>query len=177
MRPSSARKRGDDVGKTKVGKGMKLEIVIDASGLPLGMATGAADESEQDLLVPALNDIPIDLPQGTPVIADKGHDSDSLRDQVEQAGFRADDPASQQPGEAVAQRRSAAAALSPPMAGRTNERLASLLPRPRCPLVALLVHVRRAGVSELHPHGATTVLKQSLSKMQLTTLICAPVPH
>jgi len=67
---------------------MKLEIVIDASGLPLGMATGAADESEQDLLVPALNDIPIDLPEGTPVIADKGHDSDPLRDQVEQAGFR-----------------------------------------------------------------------------------------
>jgi hypothetical protein len=34
MLPSSARKRGDDVGKTKFGKGMKLEIVVDASGLP-----------------------------------------------------------------------------------------------------------------------------------------------
>jgi transposase len=66
---------------------MKLEIVIDATGLPLGMATGGADESECDLLVPALNDVPIDVPAGTPVVADKGHDSDPLRDAVEAAGF------------------------------------------------------------------------------------------
>ena len=35
---------------------MKLEVVTDASGLPLGMATAAASVSEQALLVPALND-------------------------------------------------------------------------------------------------------------------------
>src|SRR5262245_22964093 len=40
-------KRGFDVGKTKVGKGMKLEIVIDPTGLPLGMATASANISEQ----------------------------------------------------------------------------------------------------------------------------------
>jgi IS5 family transposase len=66
---------------------MKLEIVVDASGLPLGLAAAAADESEQALLVPALNDIPVDVPPGTPVIADRGHDSDPLRDEVEAAGF------------------------------------------------------------------------------------------
>jgi transposase len=66
---------------------MKLEIVVDASGLPLGLAAAAADESEQALLVPALNDIPVDVPAGTPVIADRGHDSDPLRDEVEAAGF------------------------------------------------------------------------------------------
>jgi transposase len=66
---------------------MKLEVVVDASGLPLGMATAGADESEQHLLVPALNDIPVAVPSGTPVIADKGHDSDALRDAVEDAGF------------------------------------------------------------------------------------------
>jgi transposase len=66
---------------------MKLEIVVDASGLPLGLAAAGADESEQALLVAALNDIPIDVPAGTPVIADRGHDSDPLRDQIEQAGF------------------------------------------------------------------------------------------
>jgi IS5 family transposase len=66
---------------------MKLEIVVEAGGLPLGMATGGADESEQALLVPALNDIPIEVPAGTPVVADKGHDSDPLRDEVEAAGF------------------------------------------------------------------------------------------
>lgn len=43
--------------------------------------------SEQDLLVPALEDIPLEVPEGTPVIADKGHDSDPLRDDVQDAGF------------------------------------------------------------------------------------------
>ena len=66
---------------------MKLEIVVDASGLPLGLAAAGANESEQALLVPALNDIPVDIPAGTPVIADRGHDSDPLRDEVEDAGF------------------------------------------------------------------------------------------
>jgi len=66
---------------------MKLEVVTDATGLPPGMATGAAGVSEQALLVPALDDIPVEVPEGTPVIADKGHDSDALRDDVEAAGF------------------------------------------------------------------------------------------
>jgi IS5 family transposase len=66
---------------------MKLEVVVDASGLPLGMAVAAANESEQQLLVPALNDVPVEVPAGTPVIADKGHDSDPLRDEVEAAGL------------------------------------------------------------------------------------------
>ena len=66
---------------------MKLEIVVDASGLPLGLAAAAANESEQALLLPALNDIPVEVPTGTPVIADRGHDSDPLRDEVEDAGF------------------------------------------------------------------------------------------
>jgi IS5 family transposase len=66
---------------------MKLEIVVDGSGLPLGMAVAAADESEQALLMPALNDVPLDVPAGTPVVADRGHDSDPLRDEVEAAGF------------------------------------------------------------------------------------------
>jgi IS5 family transposase len=37
--------------------------------------------------MPALDDIPLVLPEGTPVVADKGHDSDTLRDDVEEAGF------------------------------------------------------------------------------------------
>ncbi len=66
---------------------MKLEVVVDASGLPLGLATAAANVSEQALLVPALDDVPVEVPEGTPVVADKGHDSDPLRDDVEAAGF------------------------------------------------------------------------------------------
>jgi transposase len=66
---------------------MQLEVVVEAGGLPLGMATAGANAPESDLLVPALNDVPIDVPAGTPVVADKGHDSDPLRDAVEAAGF------------------------------------------------------------------------------------------
>jgi IS5 family transposase len=67
---------------------MKLEIVVDASGLPLGLAAAAANVSENELLMPALDDVPVEVPPDTPVIADKGHDSDSLRDELEEAGFR-----------------------------------------------------------------------------------------
>ena len=65
---------------------MKLEVVVDKSGLPLGMAAAAANVSEQDLLMPALDDVPLAVPDGTPVVADKGHDSDPLRDELESGG-------------------------------------------------------------------------------------------
>jgi IS5 family transposase len=66
---------------------MKLEVVADASGLPLGLAAAGANVSEQELLKPALDDVPVAAPPGTPVIADKGHDSDRLRDEVEGDGY------------------------------------------------------------------------------------------
>lgn len=66
---------------------MKLEIVADASGLPLGAAAAAANVSEYQLAMPALDDVPIQIPEGTPVIADRGHDSDELRDDIEDEGL------------------------------------------------------------------------------------------
>lgn len=66
---------------------MKLEIVADASGLPLGAAAAAANVSEYQLAMPALDDVPVPIPEGTPVIADRGHDSDELRDDIEDEGF------------------------------------------------------------------------------------------
>jgi IS5 family transposase len=66
---------------------MKLEVVTERGGLPLGMTIAAANVSEQDLLVEALNDVPLALAEGTPVVADKGHDSDPLRDELEAEGF------------------------------------------------------------------------------------------
>lgn len=65
---------------------MKLEVVVDKSGLPLGLEVAAADVSEQKLLVPALRDVPVEVPDGTPLVADKGHDSDALRDDLEAEG-------------------------------------------------------------------------------------------
>jgi IS5 family transposase len=67
---------------------MKLEIVVDASGLPLGLAVAAANVSETELLAPALADVPVAVPAETPVVADKGHDSDALRDELEAEGYR-----------------------------------------------------------------------------------------
>lgn len=64
---------------------MKLEVVTEATGLPLGMATAPANVSEQQLLLPAVEDVPVAVPKGTPLVADKGHDSDALRDEIEAA--------------------------------------------------------------------------------------------
>jgi transposase len=66
---------------------MKLEVVAEGDGLPLGMAVAAANVSEQELLMPAVNDVPVAIPPGTPLIADKGHDSDRLRDDLEAKGL------------------------------------------------------------------------------------------
>lgn len=66
---------------------MKLEIVVDASGLPLGAAAAAANVSEYELAMPALDDVPVSIPEGTPVIADRGHDSDELRDDLQEEGL------------------------------------------------------------------------------------------
>jgi IS5 family transposase len=66
---------------------MKLEIVVEGDGLPLGMAVAAANISEHELLMPAVKDIPVEIPPGTPLIADKGHDSDPLRDELEANGL------------------------------------------------------------------------------------------
>jgi transposase len=66
---------------------MKLEVVTDASGLPLGMATAAADVAETELLRPALDDVPVAIPPGTPLIMDRGYDSDPLRDELKDAGY------------------------------------------------------------------------------------------
>ena len=66
---------------------MKLEIVVEGKGLPLGAAAAGANVGEADLLMPALDDVPLELSEGTPVIADKGHDSDPLREAMKQSGF------------------------------------------------------------------------------------------
>src|SRR5205085_4476076 len=71
------------------GKGMELEVVIDGRGVPLAVVPAAADVAEVDLAGPALADLPagIAVPAGVPVVADKGYDSDPLRERLAAAGF------------------------------------------------------------------------------------------
>ena len=47
---------------------MKLEVVTDARGLPLGLEVAAADLSEQTLLIPALEDVPVEVPPGSRLV-------------------------------------------------------------------------------------------------------------
>jgi IS5 family transposase len=68
---------------------MKVEVAVDATGIPVGVATDAANVPETDLGGVALASIPraVAVPDGTPVVADKGYDSDPLRDDLAAAGF------------------------------------------------------------------------------------------
>jgi transposase len=72
---------------------MKLEIVVDANGIPLGTKIAAANRAETDLLEEALDDIPVplpDVPEGSPpipLVADRGYDCDPLRDRLLERGI------------------------------------------------------------------------------------------
>jgi transposase len=68
---------------------MKVEVVTDRTGVPIGVATDAASVPETDLGGVALAGIPaaIELPPGVPVVADRAYDSDPLREQMAADGF------------------------------------------------------------------------------------------
>lgn len=68
---------------------MKVEAVVDARGIPLGVAPDAANVSEIDLGPVARAEIPFGLvgPGRPPVVADRAYDSDPLRERLRQQGF------------------------------------------------------------------------------------------
>lgn len=66
---------------------MKVEVVTDAQGVPLGSAVAAANVSETALVQEALDDVPISIPDGTKIVADSGYDSDPLRDDLAEQGL------------------------------------------------------------------------------------------
>jgi transposase len=68
---------------------MKLAVVIDGRGVPLSVVPAAANAAEVDLAEPALTDLPagISRPERAPVVADKGYDSDPLRERLLARGF------------------------------------------------------------------------------------------
>lgn len=68
---------------------MKWEAVVEANGIPLAVVTAAANGSEIVLGPAALLSIPagIAVPAGVPVLADRGYDSDPLREQLADEGF------------------------------------------------------------------------------------------
>lgn len=68
---------------------MKVELVVDRTGIPLGLATDAANVPETVLIVPAVDDIPagVRLRWGLPLVADRAYDSDPLRELLADRGF------------------------------------------------------------------------------------------
>jgi transposase len=68
---------------------MKVEVVTERTGVPIGVATDAASVPETVLAGAALADIPsaVPVPLGVPVVADRGYDSDPLREALADGGF------------------------------------------------------------------------------------------
>jgi transposase len=68
---------------------MKVAVVVDRSGIPLGVATDAASVPETVVGPAALAGIPtgVRLRWGLPLIADRAYDSDPLRVYLADRGF------------------------------------------------------------------------------------------
>jgi transposase len=68
---------------------MKIGFVTEAGGIPIGVATDAANVPETALGPATLSTIPesIAIPDGVPVIADRAYDSDGLREHLAEEGF------------------------------------------------------------------------------------------
>ena len=93
----AGQKRGAAVGKTKRGKGTKLMVLADGAGAPLGIHVAAATPAEVKLLEPTIENLEeADLPgQPERLIADKGYDSNSVRELLEERGIEPIIPARQ----------------------------------------------------------------------------------
>jgi transposase len=90
------KKGGADIGRTPRGKGSKWMVVVDGQGIPLGIHVASARPAEVTLVDATLNTIRVPRPQGgrprqTPdrLIADRGYDSDPLRERLHRRGILA----------------------------------------------------------------------------------------
>ena len=89
----SGEKGGSAVGKTKRGKGTKWMVLVDGEGLPLGVRLESASPSEVTLAEATLAEVRVPRAKGRPrqkpkrVIADRGYDSDPLRQRLRRRGI------------------------------------------------------------------------------------------
>jgi len=87
-------KGGSDVGTTKRGKGSKWMVVVDGKGIPVGIHVTSASPAEVTLVDPTLKTIQVPRGgRGRPpqklkrLIADRGYDSDPLRERLARRGI------------------------------------------------------------------------------------------
>ncbi len=83
---SKARGGGDGIGCTRVGKGVKIMVLVDARGLPVAVDTMSANPHECTL-VQGLFDFMLTQEKPERIIGDKAYDSDKLDDQMAEMGI------------------------------------------------------------------------------------------
>lgn len=82
---SKARGGGDGIGCTKVGKGVKIMVLVDARGLPVAVDTMSASPHESTL-VQSLFDFMLTEQTPPRIIGDKAYDSDPLAQSLADRG-------------------------------------------------------------------------------------------
>lgn len=70
------------MGNTKCGKGCKVVDIVDSHGTPLAVHLAAANESEVNLIEPALDNLPFTNQVPEHLLYDRGADSDPLRERL-----------------------------------------------------------------------------------------------
>lgn len=90
----SRQKRGNGIGKTKVGKGTKVMMVSDGNGVPIGLYLDSAQHHEIRLAEATLKTVRVPQRRGRPrtrpkeLVADKAYDSRSFRIWLRRRGIK-----------------------------------------------------------------------------------------
>ncbi len=90
----SRQKRGNGIGKTKVGKGTKVMMVSDGNGVPIGLYLDSAQHHEIRLAEATLKTVRVPQRRGRPrtrpkeLVADKAYDSRSFRMGLRRRGIK-----------------------------------------------------------------------------------------
>lgn len=83
---SSAKGGGDEIGKTKRGKGVKILAIVDRQGLPLSVSTHAANHHEVTLVQLSFDFYMIEA-KPEKLIGDRAYDSDKLDQELGEEGI------------------------------------------------------------------------------------------
>lgn len=83
---SKARSGGDGIGCTRVGKGVKIMVLVDAGGLPVAVSTTSASPHESTL-VQQLFEFMLTEEAPERIVGDKAYDSDPLDEALAQEGI------------------------------------------------------------------------------------------
>ncbi len=91
--PLGGEKDGQKPHRSRQG-GVKRSLLVDANGIPIGMAVEGANRHDMKMVEETLESIPVDRPEptrGKPqgMCMDKGYDYDEVRELVEEFGFTA----------------------------------------------------------------------------------------